>query len=75
MKTARTNRRKAGEMRGDYDFSSGVRGKYAAGFAQGSKVVVLAADVAAVFRTARQVNAALRREIRKRPARKASRPR
>jgi hypothetical protein len=62
-------------MRAEYDFSAGVRGKYAARFAQGSKVVVLASDVAEVFRTAREVNAALRREIRRKPAGKTGRPR
>jgi len=35
------------EMRSHYDFSGGVRGKYAARYAQGTNVVVLAPDVAA----------------------------
>jgi hypothetical protein len=73
MRPARGERMKREEMRAEYDFSTGVRGKYAARFAQGSKVVVLEPDVARIFRTARAVNAALRREIRKRPGRK-SRP-
>jgi hypothetical protein len=73
MKTAKTNRQDPDGMRSEYDFSAGVRGKYAARFVQGSVVVVLAADVAEVFRTARQVNAALRREIRRRPGNKADR--
>jgi hypothetical protein len=75
MKTAKTNRGDSDEMRKEYDFSTGVRGKYAAKFVQGAVVVVLADDVAEVFRTARQVNAALRREIRRRPGSKAARQR
>jgi hypothetical protein len=67
MKAARRERKKPDEMRAEYDFSGGVRGKYAAQFAQGSKVVVLAPDVAAVFHTARAVNASLRREMRRTP--------
>ena len=37
------------DMREEYDFSEGVRGKYAERFAQGSNVVVLDPDVANVF--------------------------
>lgn len=49
------------EMRPQYDFSGGVRGKYAARFAEGCKVVVLDPDVAEVFPDAVSVNEALRR--------------
>jgi hypothetical protein len=48
------------EPRPEYDFSGGVRGKYAARFAAGSNVVVLDPDVAAKFPTAAAVNDALR---------------
>jgi hypothetical protein len=54
------------EMRPEYDFSKGVRGKYAARFAKGSKVVVLDPDVAAEFQTSDAVNAALRKNIAER---------
>jgi len=47
-------------MRAEYDFSDGVRGKYAAAFARGANVVVLAPDVADEFPTASAVNRALR---------------
>jgi hypothetical protein len=57
------------QMRAEYNFAGGVRGKYATRFAQGSNVVVLAPDVAAVFKTARAVNAALRTQLRQQPAR------
>ena len=54
------------EMRPEYDFSKGVRGKYAARFARGSKVVVLDPDVAAEFKTSDAVNAALRKSMSER---------
>ncbi len=49
------------EMRPEYDFSKGVRGKYAKRYAEGTNVVVLDPDVAAVFPDAASVNQALRR--------------
>jgi hypothetical protein len=54
------------EMRPEYDFSGGVRGKYASRFAKGSKVVVLDPDVAAVFDSSEAVNAALRERLAER---------
>lgn len=39
------------DMLDEYDFSEGVRGKYAERYAAGTNVVVLAADVAEVFPT------------------------
>lgn len=48
------------EMLEEYDFSGGVRGKYAAHFARGSQVVVLDPDVAQVFSNSESVNRALR---------------
>jgi hypothetical protein len=51
-------------MREEYDFSQGRRGKYAKRYAEGTNVVVLAPDVAKVFRTSKKVNASLRKLIR-----------
>jgi len=51
---------KVGEMRAEYDFSDGVRGKYAKRYAEGSNVVVLDPDVAEHFKTSEDVNRALR---------------
>ena len=48
------------QMRDEYDFSGGVRGKYARRFAQGSNIVVLDEDVARIFKDSQSVNAALR---------------
>lgn len=48
----------------DYDFSNGVRGKYAARFAAGTNIVVLSPDVAEVFQDSEAVNDALRTLVR-----------
>lgn len=50
----------ADEMRAEYDFSGGVRGKYAERYARGTNVVLLDPDVAEVFRDQASVNRALR---------------
>ncbi len=44
----------------EYDFSKGTRDKYSERMKQGSNVVVLAPDVAALFPDSDSVNAALR---------------
>jgi hypothetical protein len=54
-------------MRSEYDFSKAVRGKYAGRFARGSNVVVLAPDVAEVFKTTKAVNDALRSQLPRKP--------
>ena len=53
----------ADEMREEYDFSSGVRGKYADDFREGSNVIVLEPDLASEFPTAKAVNQALRKYL------------
>lgn len=52
------------EMLDEYDFSIGVRGKYARRYAEGSNVVLLALDVAKVFPTSEAVHEALRALIK-----------
>ena len=47
-------------MRKEYDFSKGVRGKYAKKYKAGTNIVLLDHDVAKVFRTPKSVNQALR---------------
>ena len=59
MKKA-TKRKGADELRREYDFSGGVRGKYAKRYAEGTNIVVLAPDVAKAFPNADAVNRALR---------------
>lgn len=48
------------DLLNEYDFSNGVRGKYAKQYAEGSNVVVLSPDVAKVFPNSDAVNEALR---------------
>jgi len=48
------------DLRDEYEFSRGDRGKYAKRFADGSNVVVLAPDVARRFADSESVNEALR---------------
>jgi len=59
MKKPKTTLRRP-EMRADYDFSGGVRGKYAARYAEGTNVVLLEPDVLEHFPDSKAVNAALR---------------
>jgi hypothetical protein len=49
------------DLRPEYDFRGGVRGKYAARFREGTNIVVLDPDVAAEFKDSQAVNDALRR--------------
>ncbi len=61
MKKAVTTRtRHDPDMMSEYDFSKGVRGKYAKRYAAGTNVVVLSPDVAKVFPDSESVNEALR---------------
>lgn len=72
-KTARS--RRDPDMRPEYDFSGGVRGKYAARYREGTNVVLLDPDIASAFKSSKAVNRALRALLdstppRKRPSRK-----
>ena len=48
------------DLREEYDFSHGVRGKYARRYGEGANIVILDPDVAKVFRDSKSVNEALR---------------
>jgi len=67
MKQARTKAKveskvkaDADEMRAEYDFSGGVRGKYYRQVIEGTNVVVLEDDVSQAFPDSASVNQALR---------------
>jgi len=47
-------------MRAEYDFSGGVRGKYAERYMKGTNVVLLDPELAAAFPNSTAVNDALR---------------
>lgn len=57
---SRGSKRHKDEMRPEYDIRGGVRGKYYERYRQGTNVIVLDPDVAAVFRDSQSVNQALR---------------
>lgn len=74
-KSSPGHRGRVAEMRAEYDFSSGERGKYAKRFTKGATMVVLDPDVADAFPTAVDVNRALRAILEaapKRPLRRQS---
>ena len=48
------------DLRQEYDFSRGARGKYAKRFREGTNIVVLDPDVARVFSDSKSVNGTLR---------------
>lgn len=48
------------EIREEYDFSKGERGKYARQYAEGTNVVILDPEIAREFPTSDSVNQALR---------------
>lgn len=58
MKTSKRNN--VVEMQEEYDFSRGVRGKYAKEYAKGTNIAILDPEVAKVFHDSRSVNEALR---------------
>jgi hypothetical protein len=51
---------KEDDMRPEYDFSNGVRGKHYESYKSGTNVVLLDPDVSEVFRNSESVNSALR---------------
>ena len=59
MKKA-NNSQKQSEMRSEYDFRGGIRGRYTKQYAKGTNLVLLAPDIAEVFPDAAAVNGALR---------------
>ncbi|MGH7629021.1 MAG: hypothetical protein ACREOF_06460 [Gemmatimonadales bacterium] len=62
--------RASDELRPEYDFRGGVRGKYVARYREGTNVVVLDPDVAEAFADAKAVNRALRALLEVTPPRR-----
>lgn len=60
-------------MRPEYNFRSGVRGKYVTRYREGTNVVVLDPDIAEAFPNAETVNRALRALLTVLPTRRARR--
>jgi hypothetical protein len=55
---------RADNVKQEYDFSKGVRGKYFKRYQAGSNVVILVPEIAAVFEDSESVNDALRSLMR-----------
>jgi hypothetical protein len=53
-----------GDLRLEYDFSRGVRGKHFEAYGHGTNVVFLEPDIARVFKDSASVNRALRMLLR-----------
>ncbi len=66
MKKNRKVSESSDDMRAEYDFSGGVRGKYVQRFREGTNIVVLEPDVAAEFKDSAAVNDALRKVLKSR---------
>jgi hypothetical protein len=65
MKKKRNTQKKSKtEMRTEYDFSDGVRGKYSKRYSHSNNLVVIARDVAEFFGDSQAVNEALRTLLR-----------
>ena len=54
------SKKRAGDMRAEYDFSGGVRGKYVDRYRRGINVVVIDPELAEAFPDSKAVNDALR---------------
>lgn len=65
------------EIREEYDFSGGIRGKYAKRYAEGTNVIVLDPELTELFPDSKSVNEALKylaklvRQTRKKAAKAA----
>jgi hypothetical protein len=55
-----TSKRRSVEMRKEYDFSGGVRGKYVARYRSGTNIALLDPELAEAFPDSKSVNDALR---------------
>ena len=60
------------EMRPEYDFTGGVRGKYAKRYAEGTNLILLEPDLAAEFPDSRSVSRALRAYLKSRSKRRTA---
>ena len=60
------------EMLPEYDFSGGVRGKYAKRYAEGTNLVLLEPDLAAAFPDSESVSRALRAYLKSKSKRRTA---
>ncbi len=60
----RIPKKNSDDMRAEYDFSHGVRGKYAQRFGKGTNLIAIDPELRSVFPDSRAVNDALRILVR-----------
>jgi hypothetical protein len=60
------------EILPEYDFSSGVRGKYAKRYAEGTNLILLEPDLAAEFPDSKAVSRALRAYLKSKSKRRTA---
>ncbi len=66
-KKPKTHKKSRADLRAEYDFSAGGRGKYAKRYAHSNNLVVIDRDVAEYFGDSQAVNEALRTLLRLKP--------
>ena len=54
------NRRASAELKAEYDFSAGIRGKYVDRYRLGTNVILLEPEISEAFPDSKSVNEALR---------------
>lgn len=67
-----TRRNNAADMRSEYDFRGGVRGKYAGQYANGTNLILLDPALAAEFPDSRSVSRALKAYLKTKPKRRTA---
>ena len=62
----------ADDMRSEYDFRGGIRGKYAGQYAEGTNLILLDPELAAEFPDSRSVSRALKAYLKAKPKKRTA---
>lgn len=68
----RVRNAETGDVRPEYDFVGGIRGKYAHRYAKGTNLILLEPELAAEFPDSRSVSRALKAYLKIRPKRRTA---
>jgi hypothetical protein len=71
-RTKKVSGRTDDEILPEYDFSQGIRGKYAKRYAEGTNLILLEPDLAAEFPDSKSVSRALRAYLKSRSKRRTA---
>jgi hypothetical protein len=71
-RTKKVSGRTDDEMLPEYDFSQGIRGKYAKRYSEGTNLILLEPDLAAEFPDSKSVSRALRAYLKSRSKRRTT---